>query len=250
MSRSCFVPVLTMALMLSAPHVLAAEFPAQLDWSGRVTLTVSVPGVLETVSAQAGQVVKKGDLLASLEPTLYKAAVAETRADLDRLTEDQADAKRDLDRVQELYARTVSSTTELDASKLRFARASAALAAAQARLEKARRQLAESELRAPFDALILARQGEPGLVVTIPCQPPAIYSIARADELVARAQLDAAQASRIVLGGEAEVQVGGKAHKGKVSGLTALGEGRYGVEVGFARKPGLMPGLPATLRLP
>lgn len=250
MTRSLGVPVLAAVLTLATSWAGAAEYPAQLDWSGRVTLTVSVPGVLEAVSARAGQVVKKGDLLASLEPTLYKAAVAEARADLDRLTEDQADAKRDLDRVQELYARTVSSTTELDASKLRFVRTGAALAAAQARLEKARRQLMESELRAPFDAMILARQGEPGLVVTIPCQPPAIYSIARADELIARAQLGATQAARIELGSEAEVQVGGSTYKGKVFALTALGEGRYGIEVGFPRVAGILPGLSATLRLP
>ncbi len=248
MIKNLWIPVLAAALSMSAAR--AADYSAVLDWSGRVTLTLSVPGVLETMQARAGQVVKKGDLLASLEPTLYKAAVAETRADLDRLGEEQADAQRDLDRVQELYARTVSSTTELDAAKLRFARAQAGLSAAQARAEKARRQLAESELRAPFDALILARHGEPGLVVTIPCQPPAVYSIARADELVARAQLDAGQAAGLALGGDADVQVNGKSYRGKVSALTAMNDGRYGVEVALPRKAGLLAGLKATVRLP
>lgn len=245
-----FVPVLLAAASFQAPFALAAEYPAMLDWSGRVTLTLSVPGVLETVQVQAGQLVKKGDLLASLEPTLFKAAVVEARADLDRLTEEQADAQRDLDRVQELYARTVSSTTELDAAKLRFARAQAGLAAAQARVEKARRQLAESELRAPFDALILARYGEPGLVVTIPCQPPAVYSIARADELVARAQVNAIQAAKVQLGGDADVLVDGQTLKGRVVALTALNEGRYLVEVGIPRKAGLLAGQAATVKLP
>jgi multidrug efflux pump subunit AcrA (membrane-fusion protein) len=189
-------------------------------------------------------------MLASLEPTLFKAAVAENRADLDRLTEEHADAKRDLERVQELYARTVSATTELDAAKLRFARSQAGLAATQARLERARRLLAESELRAPFDAIVLARHGEPGLVVASQCQPPAVFSVARADELVARAQMDASQAAAVRLGGDAEVQAAGKTMKGKVAGLTAQADGRYAIEVAIPRRDGLLAGQAATVRLP
>jgi RND family efflux transporter MFP subunit len=206
--------------------------------------------VLDTVAARAGQTVKKGEVLASLEPTLFKAAVAESRADLDRLTEEEADARRDMERVKELYARTVSATTELDASKLRFARAQSGLAAAQARVERARRLLAESELKAPFDALILARHGEPGMVVTSQCQPPAVFSVARADELIARAQVDVVQAGSVRLGGEADVVVGGKQMKGRVSGLNALPDGRYGLEVAIPRNAGMLAGQPASVRLP
>lgn len=239
-----------LALFLSLPLARAAEYPALLDWSSRVGLTLSVSGVLDTVTARAGQTVKKGEVLASLEPTLFKAAVAESRADLDRLTEEHADARRDLERVQELYARTVSATTELDAAKLRFARAQSSLAAAQARLERARRLLAESELRAPFDALILARHGEPGLVITGQCQPPTVFSVARADELVARVQLDGGQAGAIRLGDEADVVVGGKSMKGRVSAVTALADGRYGLEVAIPRNAGMLAGQPTSIRLP
>lgn len=243
-------PALATALFLSLPLARAAEYPAVLDWSGRVGLTLSVSGVLDTVVARAGQTVKKGEVLASLEPTLFKTAVAESRADLDRLTEEHTDARRDLDRVQELYARTVSATTELDAAKLRLARAQSSLAAAQARVERARRLLAESELRAPFDALILARHGEPGLVITGQCQPPVVFSVARADELAVRAQLEVGQAGSVRLGGEADVVVGGKSMKGKVTGLSALADGRYSLEVAIPRSAGMLAGQPASVRLP
>jgi RND family efflux transporter MFP subunit len=238
-----------LALLPLVPPSHAAEYPAMLDWSGRVSLTLPVSGVIEQVHARAGQVVKKGEVLATLEPTLLKAAVAENRAELDRLVEEQADAKRDLDRVQELYARTVSATTELDAARLRFARAQSGLAAAQARLERARRLLAESELRAPFDALVLARHGEPGLVITSQCQPTAVFSVARAEELIARAQVDAKQAAALSLGKEAEVSLAGRTMKGKVSGLSAQADGRYGIEVAIPRQNGLLAGQQATLRL-
>lgn len=244
----------TLLLTLLAGNVLAAadfaNLPSVLDWSGRVSLTLPVAGVLEQVNVQAGQTVKKDELLAALNPTLFKAGVAEARADLDRLTEEEADATRDLDRVKELYARTVSSTTELDAAKLRHARAQAGLAAAQARVEKARHLLAESELRAPFDGVVLARHAEPGLVITIPCQPAAVVTLARADEWLARATLDAAQAAAVRLGAEAGVRVAGQTVAGRVRALTAQPEGRALLDVALPRSPGTHAGQAASIRLP
>lgn len=241
-----------MAGLLAGPvlGLHAAEFPAQLEWAGRVDLTLPVSGVVDQVLAQPGQIAKQGQLLASLEPTLFKAAVAETRAELDRLGEEQAEAARDLDRVKELFARTVSATTELDAARLRSARARAGLAAAQARVERSRRLLAESELRAPFDALILARQAEPGMVVTAQCQPAALFGVARAGEILARARLDAAQAASARLGGEAEVVSGDRKLSGKVTAITALADGRYALDVALVRAPGMLAGQPVVIRLP
>ena len=236
-------------LTLFAGSAGAADIAASLDWSGRVSLTLPVAGVLEQVNVQAGQTVKKDELLAALNPTLYKAGVAEARADLDRLTQEEADAGRDLERVTELYARTVASTTELDAAKLRHARARAGLAAAQARTEKARRLLAESELRAPFDAIVLARHGEPGQVITIPCQPAAVLSLARADEWLARAPIDAARAAGIKLGEDAEVQVAGQNLKGRVRGLSAQAEGRVLLDVAIPRASGTYAGQAASIQL-
>lgn len=230
--------------------VSAAEFPAMLDWSGRVDLTLPVSGVLNTVVAQAGQVVKKGELLASLEPTLFKASVVEVRADIDRLNEDQLDARRDLDRVQELYDRTVASTTELDAAKLRHARANAALAASQARLERARQQLADSELRAPYDALILQRQGEPGLVISSQCQPATVFTVARADELIARVMLTIEQAAAVRLTGNAEVVLGKRTVKADPRALRVDADRRYSLEVALPRTPDLLPGQMVRVRLP
>lgn len=240
----------TLVLFLGVPLAGAADLPAVLDWSGRVNLSLPVSGVLDQVAARAGQTVKKGELLASLEPTLFKAAVAESRADLDRLGEEQGDAKRELDRVRELYARTVATTTELDAARLRHARVQSGLAAAQARVERARRLLAESELRAPFDALILARLGEPGLVIASQCQPAAVFDVARADELIARAQVDAGQASGVRLGETLEVAVGDRPVPGRVTGLSPLPDGRYGLEVTVPRAAGMLAGQPVRVRLP
>jgi RND family efflux transporter MFP subunit len=231
-----------LCLALLAATASAAEHPAVLDWSGKVSLAMPVTGVVETVVAQAGQRLKKGDLLAALNSTLFKVAASEAKADVDRITLEERDAKRDLERVKELYARTVSATSELDAAQLRHDRATAALTGAQARLERARRQLEESELRAPFEAIVLARMAEPGLVAATPCQPNPLFTLARADELVASAALTPDQAARIQLGGKAEVQAGDRKLKGQVRSLSQGEDGKYRLEVAIPREKGLMPG--------
>lgn len=234
---------------ISSVSVHAAEFPAVLDWSGRVALTLSVSGVLDSVAVQAGQRVGKGELLASLEPTQLKAAVAEARAEMDRLNAEQAESRRDLDRVRELYARTVASTTELDAANLRFARVGSGLAAAQARVERARRQLAETELRAPFDAMVLQRHAEPGLVISSQCQPAPVFTVARADELIARAQIIPVQAAGVHLGDVVEVSVADAILPGKIQAISVDSANRYMLEVSVSRSGSLSPGQAASIRL-
>lgn len=239
-----------LALTLLATVAPAADHVAELAWSGQVALAMPVSGVVASVVAQPGQRLKKGELMAALNPTLFQAGVAEAKADRDRLAQEHADAKRDLERVRELYARTVSATTELDAAQLRFDRADAALAGAQARLEKARHQLEQSELRAPFDAIVLARMAEPGLVAATPCQPNPLFIVARAEELLARATLSPDQAAHVNLGRKAEVRAGGKVLNGQIRGISLQEGGRYRLEVVVPRENGLMPGQPASIRLP
>ncbi|HEX8980148.1 MAG TPA: efflux RND transporter periplasmic adaptor subunit [Parasulfuritortus sp.] len=241
--------LLAVALLLAALPVRAADLPAQLNWYERVELSTPVSGVVASVNVQPGQTVPKGALLLSLDPTLFKANLAEAQADATRQDEELADSQKELNRANELYARTVSSTTELDASKLRHAKAAALLNAARARTDKARRLLAESEIHAPYTALILDRQAQPGMVVSAQYQPPALITVARADQILARAGLTAAQAAGIKPGARLEVSAGGKTLAGKVVALRAGADGRYQIDVAIPRG-GLLAGMTANIRLP
>ncbi len=240
---------LAVLLVIVAP-AWAADLPARLDWSQPVQLASAVSGVVETVNVRPGQSVRAGEVLASLNQTLFKAALLEARADIDRLTQEEADASRELARVNELYARTVAATTELDAARLRHARALSLLVAAQARVERARRQLDETEVRAPFEARVLERRAEPGLVVAAQCQPTALLTVARADEIVARAPITAERAARLRPGTSLAVMAGGQTHAGQVAAVRAQADGRYLLDVLFPRPEGLVAGMAATIRLP
>jgi RND family efflux transporter MFP subunit len=144
---------------------------AMPGWAADIALTTRVSGVVDQVLVKAGQRVSKGTVLLRLDNTILQARFDEATAEQVRAQADEADAKRDLERMQELFDRTVSSTTELDASNLRYTRAQAALSAAQARRIIAQKNLSDAELRAPFDGVVSAVPGAPGTVVAADCQP-------------------------------------------------------------------------------
>lgn len=144
---------------------------APLWAADKVELTTRVSGVVDQVLVKVGQRVSKGSVLLRLDRTILQARLDEAVAEHARAQADEADAKRDLERAKELFNRTVSSTTELDASELRYARAQAGLTAANARRVIAQKNLDDAELKAPFNGVVSAVPGVPGTVVVAECQP-------------------------------------------------------------------------------
>lgn len=237
--------------MLAANVAWASDYSAVLHWSQRVGMSTGSAGVVDRVLVQAGQQVRQGELLLALDQARYQAQVMEARADVERLLEEEAEAKRNFDREKELFDRTVTATTVLDAAKLRLAQAKSASQVGQARLERARRVLAESELHAPFPAVVVDRPAEPGMAVA-QCQPPVLLTLARSDEILARATLTPAQAAGIVLGAAATVQIGDKAQAGKVKAVRFVDGDKpaYLLEVAIPRAARWMAGQAATIKLP
>ncbi len=244
--------VLAVTAAMTAP-ALAADLPATLQWSQRAELAAPVSGVVQTVYVNVGDRVRKGQVLVALDATAYNAGVAEARAELAHAQEEDRDAKRNLDRVQELYNRTVISMTELEQAQLRNVRAKSKVEEAQAKLATNQQRLREAAVRAPFDALVLARQVEPGQAVASQLQPQPLVVVARAGEMVARARASLAQVDALKAGQAVTVAVGQKTYSGKIKtlGLEPVGDrNEYLVDVVFPVQEVLRAGTPATVRLP
>ena len=137
----------------------------------RVELTTRVSGVVETVLVKPGQRVKKGAVLLRLDRTVLQAQLDEATAEQVLAQADEEDAQRELGRAKELFDRTVSSTSELEASTLRHVRAKATLSRANSRRVIAKKNLSDAELKAPFEGVVSSIPGGPGTVVTADCQP-------------------------------------------------------------------------------
>jgi RND family efflux transporter MFP subunit len=242
-------------LLAAASAAWAESFPATLQWSQRVELSPRVSGIVREVGVNAGDRVQKGRLLLTLDAAPYQARVAESRAAVARFAEETAEAQRDLVRTQELYDRTVISTSELDQARLRQARAKAQLDGAQARLARERQDLTDSALRAPFDAVVVARLAEPGQHVAVGLQPQPLLVLAKAGEMTARFKVSADRIGSLKAGQAVSVLVGQQEFSAtlKYPALEPVADksgSAYEVEAVFAAKELMRAGMAATVRLP
>jgi RND family efflux transporter MFP subunit len=238
------------------PNILwAADIQATLQWSQRVELSTPVSGVVKEVNVDVGDLVKKGQVLLTLDSTAYRAKVAENQSEITRLAAEEEEAKRDLDRVQGLYERTVVSTTDLDQAKLRAVNSRSMLAEARARLRLNQKALDETSMRAPFDAVVVLRQAEPGLSVAAGLQPQMLLTLARSGEMIARAYLSSPQMDKLKTGQKVTVSASGSNYTGNIKtlGLEPIKikeDWVYPVDVIFSSQETLRAGAPAQLKLP
>lgn len=233
----------------------AADMQATLQWSQRVELSTPVSGIVQSVNVEVGDTVKQGQVLLSLDSTAYRARVEENQSEITRLNAEAEEARRDLDRVLELHERTVVATTELDQAELRMVRSQSALAEANARLRQNQKALDDASLRAPFDAVVILRQAEPGLTVAAGLQPQMLLTLARSGEMIARMYLSSSQIYKLKSGQTVTVTAAGRNHTGKIKmlGLEPIKikeESVYPVDVIFPSKESLRAGAPALVKLP
>src|SRR5215510_158245 len=90
-----------------------------------VQVGTQVGGVIEELYADFNDIVKKGQVIARLDPTILdtqieqqKANVTRSEADLERLKVTLADAKQKLDRARALSSKNLLAKTELDTAEV------------------------------------------------------------------------------------------------------------------------------------
>ena len=115
---------------------------------------------------QAGDRVRRGTVLAQVRQEDYRHSTAEARGVLQAARAAALQARLDHDRAARLLASGTIPRAEYDAVKARTDGASAAVDAAAARLANAEIALGDASLRAPVDALVLARSVEIGDLVS------------------------------------------------------------------------------------
>jgi len=205
-------------LILTAGNSFAGEAQGVLHWVNRTNLTLPVSGVVDEVLVSNGQVITQGKTLLKLDTRRVKAQLQAARARLSRFKPGRDEAKRELDRAEELFDRTVLSEVELQRAKIDFAEKDAELQEARSEVTEAMLNLEYSELKAPFDLVVLNVHAIKGQAVINRLQAIPLLEIAKnrlaVNVLIAASNLGAAK-----LGTQVTVSYAGQNLAGVISNV-------------------------------
>jgi len=166
-----------------------------------------VSGTISHLAADFNSRVKKGQVIAQIDPSLFEGTLLQAKADLSNaqanLAASKANAekaratavqtKADYERTQGLTKEGVMSQQQLDLAKANAESAQAAVSAAEAQVIQAAAQVKQKEaavtvaqtnlnyttIHAPIDGTVIARNVDVGQTVAASLQAPTLFTIAQ-----------------------------------------------------------------------
>ena len=162
-----------------------------------VKLIARVVGFLEQLHFADGALVRKGDLLATLQQDQYKAQLQQAQAQLQLQQAALAYARTELVRYTALLKRDAATQVDVDHWNFERQSAEANILAAQANVAIAQLNLSYTEIRAPFDGQMGRHLVDPGNVVGGNGQPAELVQIVQLDPIYVVANVSAQQALQV-----------------------------------------------------
>lgn len=152
--------------------VTQGEMPIVLSALGtvtplaNVTVKTQLSGYLQSVSFQEGQIVKKGDVLAQIDPRPYQVALENAEGTHARDAALLATARLDLKRYQTLLSQDSIASQTVDTQASLVKQYEGAVKTDQAAIDSAKLNLTYARITAPVSGRVGLRQVDPGNYVT------------------------------------------------------------------------------------
>ncbi len=158
-----------------------------------VLVGTQVSGTIKNIYVDFNSPVKKGQLIARIDPALFEAQVNQARANLfsakANLEKAQAtlvDAERSMNRNKELFAKNLIARSDLDTAETNNETAKASVSAAKSQVAQTEATLSLAETNyyytkivSPVDGIVVSRNVDVGQTVAASFQTPTLFSIAQ-----------------------------------------------------------------------
>jgi HlyD family secretion protein len=153
--------------------------------SGTLSALVSVDvgsqvsGKISALNADYNSPVKKGQLVAEIDPTIYQAALRQAEGELASAKADVTLKRQNLERKKILVPIKAASQFDLDQATAELAQAEATVIIRQAALESAQANLGYCKITAPVDGIVIARKVDLGQTLIAAMSTPVLFTIAK-----------------------------------------------------------------------
>ncbi|MEO6212663.1 MAG: efflux RND transporter periplasmic adaptor subunit [Vicinamibacterales bacterium] len=157
-----------------------------------VDVGTQVSGTVQALYADFNDIVRKGQVIARLDPSLLqtnieqqRANVTRAEADLDRLRVNLADAKRKHEQARQMWDKQLIPRDQFETAELNVKTQEAQIRSSEAGLVQSKSQLNTAEvnmghtvIRAPIDGIVISRSVDQGQTVAASMNAPTLYVLA------------------------------------------------------------------------
>jgi HlyD family secretion protein len=173
------------SIRFSTANVVRGDLRAYVTATGTLSAVVSVDvgsqvsGLIVALNADYNSPVKKGDLVAEIDDSIYEAKVKEAEGELDSARAMVKLKQQSLARKQSLVPIRAATQLDLDQAVAELAQAEASVKIKAAMLDRARVDLGYCRIVAPVDGLVVSRKVDLGQTVAAAMTTPVLYTIAQ-----------------------------------------------------------------------
>ena len=138
-----------------------------------------VSGKIASLKVDFNAPVKKGQLIAEIDPSVYEATLRQTEGDLASAKATVVLKRQNLERKKILVPLKAASQLDLDQATAELAQAEAAVTVKQAVLDSARANLGYCKITSPVDGIVISRKVDVGQTVVAAMTTPVLFTIAQ-----------------------------------------------------------------------
>jgi HlyD family secretion protein len=138
-----------------------------------------VSGKISALFADFNSPVKKGQLVAEIDPTVYAATLRQAQGDLASARAEVTLKKQNLERKKVLAPLRAASQLDLDQATAELAQAEATVEIKEAVVQSAQANLGYCKITAPVDGIVIARKIDLGQTVNAAMSTPVLFTVAQ-----------------------------------------------------------------------